>query len=124
MYDKKSDYYTGATNYEDVDGKLKTFTYVDHDIKTKVGGPIFEKVEKKEERKISEEEQICLDIVNSHMNEDERFIEFYDGKFARKWEFKRYHEGSAVQFIQLYCPYYEKKYFADLKKKYDELKLT
>ena len=34
--DKKSDYYTGAEGYTDLDGQSKQFTYIDHDIKSKV----------------------------------------------------------------------------------------
>lgn len=33
--DKKSDHYTSATNYKDNDGNMKTFTFVDHDYKSK-----------------------------------------------------------------------------------------
>lgn len=33
MVDKKSDHYTSATNYKDNDGNMKTFTFVDHDVK-------------------------------------------------------------------------------------------
>jgi hypothetical protein len=31
--DKKSDHYTSATHYKDLDGNMKAFTFVDHDIK-------------------------------------------------------------------------------------------
>lgn len=118
MHDKKSDYYTGATHYEDMDGQLKNFTYVDHDVKTSIGGPIFKKEEKKEERKVSEDEQLCLDIIEARINEDERFIEFYDGKLAKKWGFERYRKGDSVQFACMYSPYYGSKYFDDLRKMY------
>lgn len=34
--DKKSDHYTSAKNYTDLDGQSKSFTFIDHDKKTKV----------------------------------------------------------------------------------------
>lgn len=34
--DKKSDHYTSAKNYTDIDGQSKTFTFVDHDVKTSI----------------------------------------------------------------------------------------
>jgi hypothetical protein len=34
--DKKSDHYNPPTNYKSIDGNMKTFTYVDHDKKTKI----------------------------------------------------------------------------------------
>lgn len=33
--DKKSDYYTGAEGYSDLEGQSRRFTYIDHDVKTK-----------------------------------------------------------------------------------------
>lgn len=35
MADKKSDHYTSAQHYKDLDGNSKSFTFVDHDIKSK-----------------------------------------------------------------------------------------
>jgi len=35
---KKAEYYTPPDNYRDLDGNLKTFTYVDHDKKITTGG--------------------------------------------------------------------------------------
>jgi len=34
--DKKSDYYTSAQNYTDLDGQSRSFTFIDHDKKTKI----------------------------------------------------------------------------------------
>lgn len=36
MHDKKSDHYTSAKNYTDLDGMSKSFTFIDHDIKTSI----------------------------------------------------------------------------------------
>jgi hypothetical protein len=36
----KSKHYTSAQNYKDLDGNIKSFTFVDHDIKTKGYVPI------------------------------------------------------------------------------------
>jgi hypothetical protein len=36
MHDKKSDHYTSAKNYTDLDGNTKSFDFVDHDVKTKI----------------------------------------------------------------------------------------
>lgn len=35
---KKAEYYTSATNYTDDDNNSKSFTFIDHSPKTKVGG--------------------------------------------------------------------------------------
>lgn len=35
--DKKSDYYTQTQNYRDLDGMSRSFTFVDHDVKTSIG---------------------------------------------------------------------------------------
>lgn len=75
----------------------------------------------KEEKKMSEEEQLCLNIMTSGINENEQFIEFYDGKLAKKWGFERYKKGQIVQFNCMYSPYYGKKYFDDLRKMYKSL---
>lgn len=34
--DKKSDYYTSPDNYRDINGYMKTFNYIDHDVKTSI----------------------------------------------------------------------------------------
>jgi hypothetical protein len=36
MHDKKSDHYTSAQHYKDLDGNMRSFTFVDHDKKTKI----------------------------------------------------------------------------------------
>jgi len=36
MHDKKSNYYTSAESYTDDDGNYKQFTFIDHDVKTKI----------------------------------------------------------------------------------------
>ena len=48
--DKKGNYYTSPDNYTDIDGNLKTFTYIDHDKKTSISMST-ETEEEREERK-------------------------------------------------------------------------
>lgn len=36
--DKKSDHYTSASTYRDLDGNMKNFTFIDHDKKSKASG--------------------------------------------------------------------------------------
>ena len=36
MHDKKSDHYTSAKNYTDLDGLSRSFTFIDHDPKTRI----------------------------------------------------------------------------------------
>lgn len=40
MVDKKSDHYTSATTYRDMDGNHKNFTFVDHDKKSKMSASV------------------------------------------------------------------------------------
>lgn len=42
--------YTPPTNYEDMDGNMKTFTYVDHDVKTKISAEVKETTAERKER--------------------------------------------------------------------------
>jgi hypothetical protein len=35
--DKKSQHYTSAKNYRDLDGNTRSFDFIDHDVKTKIG---------------------------------------------------------------------------------------
>ena len=58
----KKDYYTSPDNYTDIDGNLKTFTYVDHDIKTKISTSIPETIEEKEKR-IKEQKSILEETI-------------------------------------------------------------
>ena len=36
MHDKKSNHYTSAKNYTDIDGNLRSFDFIDHDVKTSI----------------------------------------------------------------------------------------
>lgn len=47
--DKKK-YYTSPDNYRDIDGNMKTFTYVDHDIKPSISAHLPETKTEREER--------------------------------------------------------------------------
>lgn len=38
--DKKSQHYTSAKNYTDLDGNSKSFTFIDHDVKTKIAAKV------------------------------------------------------------------------------------
>lgn len=40
--DKKSQHYTSAENYTDLDGNSRSFTFIDHDVKPKLSVPISE----------------------------------------------------------------------------------
>lgn len=46
MHDKKSDHYTSAKNYTDLDGQSRSFDFVDHDIKTKISTTLMSEEEK------------------------------------------------------------------------------
>ncbi len=46
----KKDYYTSPDNYQDIDGNMKTFTYVDHDVKPTISAHVPETKTEKQER--------------------------------------------------------------------------
>src|SRR5688572_12830573 len=48
MHDKKSDHYTSAKNYTDLDGNSRSFDFVDHDIKTKISTTLMSEEDKQE----------------------------------------------------------------------------
>lgn len=62
--DKKSDHYTSAQVYRDLDGNHRQFTYIDHDVKSKYTAP-----------PLTEEEAVALrDTVQSDINKQINMI--------------------------------------------------
>lgn len=51
--DKKSEHYTSAQGYRDIDGLSKNFTFVDHDVKTSV--PTGQKLSEEEKSGLADE---------------------------------------------------------------------
>lgn len=83
--DKKSDHYTSPANYKALDGQMRTFTYIDHDKKTKIGAVNVtpEQILKaKDEFKQSLEREIdkilALPAVNAVRNPDGLYEEFIE----------------------------------------------
>lgn len=58
--DRKSDHYTSAQHYRDLDGNSKSFTFVDHDVKTSISVTSSTKEEVEELKR-----QIVKDTENS-----------------------------------------------------------
>lgn len=123
--DKKSDYYNPPTNYRDIDGNMKTFTYVDHDkhvTRLKLGRSM--KPELYQTPLQNENQQLCEDIISSGAADNQRFIKKFDNTLGKKYGFERYHKGKAITYTHLYRPEKGEDWFKDLRDLYSQTKLT
>ncbi len=94
--DKKSQYYTSPDNYSDL-GQMRTFTNIDHDIKTKISTFAPETKEKVVKQQVfTKQEILCNDIFESGIVETAEFIEDYD-KLLAKFGQERLRKGSYVE---------------------------
>lgn len=64
--DKKGDYYNPPSEYQDLDGNWKTFTYVDHDKKTKISTHVStpEEIEQRKKEKIDRRNKTISEILS------------------------------------------------------------
>lgn len=116
--DKKSDHVGNhGGRYADMDGMTKQFTYVDHDRHT-TRLKVFSYDRK--EKQLSDIEALAEEITLSGMAEDQRFIDMYDGKLAKKYGYERYHKGKPVKYIQMSSDRGNRWYY-DLRKLYRKL---
>lgn len=64
--DKKGDYYNPPSEYQDLDGNWKTFTYVDHDKKTRISTHVSspEEIEQRKQEKIERRNKTISEILS------------------------------------------------------------